>query len=177
VSDGMSASSIAPASAKPSGQPRGTAGSPNFAPLAAALTFAAIAWLALVLAAPVALARARLPVVPFAAYQIGSMVCHQRPERSFHLMGIQMPVCARCLGLYAAGAAGLAAGWFRRKRRTPETTRILLAVAALPIASTVALEWIGAIDTSNLARALTGLPLGAVAGTSAVESLRRMRSA
>src|SRR5260221_7816536 len=43
----------------------------------------------------------------FAVYGMGSVLCHQRPERSFHLWGVQLPVCARCVGVYA-GAALLA---------------------------------------------------------------------
>jgi len=37
-------------------------------------------------------------------YLVGSLLCHQRPERSFFLWGSQMPVCARCLGIYAGAA-------------------------------------------------------------------------
>ena len=49
-------------------------------------------------------------------YLIGGVVCHQRPERSFHLHGVQMPVCARCAGLYlGAGLGVLAAAGFRRR--------------------------------------------------------------
>src|SRR5262249_31783801 len=33
-------------------------------------------------------------------YAMASMLCHQRPERSFYLWGSQMPVCARCAGIY-----------------------------------------------------------------------------
>lgn len=25
--------------------------------------------------------------------------CHQLPERSFHIKGFQMPLCARCMGI------------------------------------------------------------------------------
>src|SRR4030095_15526888 len=32
----------------------------------------------------------------YAVYIVGSGICHQLPERSFHLWGPQMPVCARC---------------------------------------------------------------------------------
>src|SRR5687768_14239891 len=39
-------------------------------------------------------------------YAGGSVICHQRPERSFHLAGAQLPVCARCMGLYVGGAVG-----------------------------------------------------------------------
>src|SRR4029450_4313283 len=43
----------------------------------------------------------------FAAYVVGSFVCHQRPERSFYLRADQMPVCAGGAGIY--GGAALAA--------------------------------------------------------------------
>lgn len=32
-------------------------------------------------------------------FWIGSSLCHQLPERSFHWNGKQLPVCARCTGL------------------------------------------------------------------------------
>ncbi|WP_116591258.1 DUF2085 domain-containing protein [Methanobrevibacter thaueri] len=28
------------------------------------------------------------------------LICHRRPERSFHIKGHQFPVCARCTGFY-----------------------------------------------------------------------------
>jgi uncharacterized membrane protein len=93
------------------------------------------------------------------------MVCHQRPERSFHLAGVQLPVCARCFGLYLSGAIGLVGAFVGVRRAWPASTiRILLGVAALPIAVTVTLEWLGLIHTTNLFRMLTGVPLGFAAG-------------
>ena len=67
----------------------------------AALALAAIVWLTLLILAPV------LPV-PMAGivYALGSRICHQRPERSFHLFAAQLPVCARCVGIYAGAAIG-----------------------------------------------------------------------
>jgi hypothetical protein len=49
-----------------------------------------------------------------------SAVCHQLPERSFLWLGGPMPVCARCLGLYAG----------------------LLAVAVRPIRVPAAAVWV-----------------------------------
>src|SRR5580658_9209119 len=46
-------------------------------------------------------------------YAAGSVICHQRPERSFHLLGAQMPVCARCAGIYAGGAVAAIVVWYR----------------------------------------------------------------
>jgi uncharacterized membrane protein len=138
---------------------------------AAGLTCAALAWVTLVLAAPVALSRGRLPVFTLAVYQAGALVCQQRPERSFHLAGVQLPVCARCLGLYLSGAVGLTLAFRSRRVFSARAARTLLAVAALPIATTVALEWFGMIQTSNVQRLLTGVPLGFAAGLLIVRSL------
>ena len=141
--------------------------------LTAGLTGAAVAWLAIILSAPAALSGGRLPAFTLAVYQAGSLVCHQRPERSFHLAGVQLPVCARCFGLYLAGAVGLMVASRRRQALPARAARTLLALAALPIATTVALEWLGLIQTSNLQRMLTGLPLGFAAGVVIVRLLSR----
>lgn len=29
-----------------------------------------------------------------------NIICHRKPERSFHIKGHQFPVCARCTGFY-----------------------------------------------------------------------------
>ena len=139
--------------------------------LAIAVTCAALAWVAMILTAPVALARARAPVFTLAVYHAGSLVCHQRPERSLHLAGIQLPVCARCFGLYLSGAVGLTLASLRRRALSTHAVRLLLGLAAVPIATTVALEWLGAIQTSNSQRLITGLPLGFAAGVVIVRSL------
>ena len=137
------------------------------------LTGAAVMWLMLILLSPVALASGRLSTLTMAAYHAGSLVCHQRPERSFHLAGAQLPVCARCFGLYLSGAVGLVVASRRRGSISAATSRLLLVVGALPIAVTVALEWLGLIHTTNVVRMLTGLPLGFAAAVVIVRSLAR----
>jgi uncharacterized membrane protein len=144
---------------------------------AAGVTCAALAWVTLVLTAPVALSRGRLPAFTLGVYQAGALVCHQRPERSFHLAGVQLPVCARCFGLYLSGAVGLTLASRSRRALSVRAARTLLAVAAVPIATTVALEWLGTIQTSNVQRMLTGLPLGFAAGVVIVRSLSGSRDA
>jgi uncharacterized membrane protein len=152
---------------------------------AVALTIAATLWALLIVATPFVAARAAgaagvargwMLWGVLAIYQFGSLVCHQRPERSFHLAGVQMPVCARCFGLYAAGAAGLLMAWAVRgtflEHGARDHARTLLAIAAIPIALSVALEWTGAIATTNLFRTMTGLPLGLAAGFVAIAALR-----
>jgi uncharacterized membrane protein len=140
---------------------------PRAAPLLLAAT--AVTWLAFVLLAPLALAHGYV-VAPTLVYEAAGLICHQRPERSFHLAGIQLPVCARCFGLYASGAAGALAACaapltFARWGRTRQTpTALALALAALPTAATLGLEWAGLWQPRGVTRAVAALPLGALAG-------------
>jgi len=101
-------------------------------------------------------------------YSVGSLICHQRPERSFHLGSAQLPVCARCLGLYAGGALGLVV-WtiISRTRRSQWSHRSaigLLMMSGAPTAMTLVSAWLGLGDPANAWRAALALPLGAVGG-------------
>jgi uncharacterized membrane protein len=50
---------------------------------------------------------------------IGYAVCHRIPERSFHIGSYQLPLCARCSGMYLGALTGLVfqslLGWKRGK--------------------------------------------------------------
>ena len=107
----------------------------------------------------------------FVIYAIGSLVCHQRPERSFYLWGAQLPVCARCVGLYlgatlAAAATLLAPEVGRRRRRAGwNALRIssrlkLLFCAALPTLLTLVYEWTTGRAPTNSVRGVTAAALG-----------------
>ena len=104
-------------------------------------------------------------------FAVGSLICHQRPERSFFLDGHQLAVCARCTGLYLSGAAGLA-GWlalkvargWRPMTFEPRVAVRLLVLAALPTAVSLASGTLAVWDGSNVTRALLAIPLGASAG-------------
>ena len=150
-------------------------------PLAVALTVGAVLWTALIVTAPLAL-HSRVAAGPATfVYAASSLICHQRPERSFRIGGVQMPVCARCSGLYVSGALGSILAWSgRRRTRAPSSGRlqavstggVVLAIAALPTAVTFGLEFVGLLKFSNAARALAALPLGVVAGWLFVRMLR-----
>ena len=138
--------------------------------LAAVLTGAAAVWAITILAVPLVAESA--PAMSAAIYAAASRICHQIPERSFQISGFQMPVCARCAGLYVTGALGAVMGWLviaplevRRRQR-------LLLAAAAPTAITWTLEYAGITAFSNLARALAALPLGLAAGWVFVQMLR-----
>ena len=104
-------------------------------------------------------------------FAIGAVICHQRPERSFFWDGHQLPVCARCTGLYLSGAAGFVAwvgakvvrGW-RPAAIDPRAALKLLVIAAVPTAMSVATGALGWWDGTNVTRALLAIPLGACAG-------------
>jgi uncharacterized membrane protein len=123
-------------------------------------------WVAALAIAPVAIV-SRVPVVARAAtvvYAAGSLVCHQRPERSFHIDGRQLPVCARCSGLYVSAlAGGLLALALGAVPWSSARARVWLGLAALPTLLTVTLELAGVAHPSNIIRMLSALPLGGIA--------------
>jgi uncharacterized membrane protein len=137
--------------------------------IAGILTLAAVCWIAVILSIPLTADRG----FGFGSvvYTIAALVCHQRPERSFHISGVQLPVCARCTGLYLAGALGAVAAWFGIAAN-PRRTRAVILIAALPTAFTVAIEWAAFAAPTNLLRAAAALPLGAAAGWLFVRMLR-----
>jgi uncharacterized membrane protein len=104
-------------------------------------------------------------------FAVGSVICHQLPERSFFFDGRQLPVCARCTGLYLSGAAGLVAwctvkllrGW-RPQPVNPRLAMGLLAIVAAPTVVSYLTGVFGVWDGSNLTRAVLAVPLGVVAG-------------
>jgi hypothetical protein len=98
--------------------------------LRAAFIAATAMWAVLLLAATWLAGRAHASaigsVVIIGVYAIGSAICHQLTERSFHLWRAQMPVCARCTGIYFGAVIGATAAALsgrakalRHKRATP----------------------------------------------------------
>jgi uncharacterized membrane protein len=137
-----------------------------------ALVLASTTWVAALTVAPFMASRAHLSPPLYACvvalYGAGAAICHQLPARSFRLWGAQMPVCARCTGIYvgAALAALVAAALSDARGEHPRgsVARTLLLVAALPSLATLVFEWTTGQAPSNLTRALAGLPLGAAVG-------------
>jgi uncharacterized membrane protein len=132
-------------------------------------------WVAALFIAPAAVDSPHHVVSLAAAtvYAAGSNACHQRPERSFHLAGRKMPVCARCTGLYVSAAAAAPFALLFATTLTARRARILLLVAAIPTAATWLLEFTGVMPFSNAARAAAALPLGFAAGWLVLSTLSR----
>lgn len=107
-------------------------------------------------------------IVAAAVDAVGRTVCHQRPPRSFHIGGSQVPVCARCAGLYWAVPFGFAAAWRRRPHgRGAASTGVhlsrvrgVLIVSTFPTLATIGIEWLNLAQLSNAVRAVAAIPLG-----------------
>jgi uncharacterized membrane protein len=102
---------------------------------------------------------------------VGSRVCHQRPERSFHTKSVQWPVCGRCTGIYLGAAIGGVAGCLagvRRRLSARTATVVLLTAASAPTLATWFAEWVGGVPIMNLTRAMAAVPLGAARAAVAV---------
>lgn len=101
-------------------------------------------------------------------HQAFGFVCHQIPERSFHLGGDPVALCHRCLGIFG----GLVAGVIVAPLASPRRLRSIVAgaqakwlvLAGLP----TAVDWaLGALEiwaNTPFSRTLTGALFGAVAG-------------
>src|SRR5262245_16870995 len=83
-------------------RPRSTARALTVLRLAAVLWAAAIPLAAATLSGPAAPGVVRLTAA--LPYAIGAVICHQQSARSFALWSQQLPVCARCTGIYVGAA-------------------------------------------------------------------------
>jgi hypothetical protein len=146
--------------------------------LRAALVAAVAAWAALLVVTPWLAGRPHASPIAsglmVAVYGIGSLVCHQLPQRSYYLWTAQMPVCARCAGIYAGAVIGAIAAILRparrgwpgsvpgRDTRRAHDVRIVLALAAVPTLATLLYEWATGDMPAHAIRAASGVPLGLV---------------
>lgn len=81
---------------------------------------------------------------------IGYAVCHQLPDRSFHVAGEQLPLCARCSGTFVGALIGFALLTLRGRR---------LAAALPPVRVLVVLVcFIAALAVDGLNSYLTFFP-------------------
>jgi uncharacterized membrane protein len=98
----------------------------------------------------------------------GSWVCHQLPERSPHLFGVQLPLCWRCTGILF-GALALFF-WLLAKKRVPPLVLCVLLSLLLPL--DVFYNVITHGDGNNARRLVTGLLWGFCATGAALQLLR-----
>lgn len=97
-------------------------------------------------------------------YALGSVVCHQIAERSFHWGATQFPVCARCTGLYVGGLVGLIAVAAIRRPLHSSRVRRAIVITAVPTVVTVTTMLLGWWDPGNIWRFSFAVPLGLTVG-------------
>lgn len=144
-----------------------------------AVLVGSLIWLVAILLAPLS-----HEALSAGTYLAGGFICHQRPDRSFHVAGRPMPVCARCTGLYASAPVGAIAALLTTRKRAqrraarlrdpipaPRVRAILLA-AAIPTAAMLAAEWLGFAHPSGAARAVAAAPLGAATAWTVTRAIR-----
>ncbi|HBB98278.1 MAG TPA: hypothetical protein DC054_23085 [Blastocatellia bacterium] len=123
----------------------------------------ALALVAMILGAPIAQANGH-PAFATPIYKAFSFVCHQIPERSFHLAGYKFAVCSRCTGLYSGFALAALIYPIVRSLRQTETPSILwLFLATVPLVIDFSLGYFSIWQNNHASRFATGALLGSVA--------------
>jgi uncharacterized membrane protein len=96
-------------------------------------------------------------------YRAFALVCHQRPERSFHWCGSPLAVCVRCTGIYTGALLGLLLYPWQpgiEAKKLPARRYLLGAMALLWL--DWALGATGLLRNNIASRLATGLLLGLV---------------
>jgi len=128
-----------------------------------AITAVALLLVGLIVAAPIAAAHGSVQPSSSIYYAFGYL-CHQIPERSFHVAGHKFAVCSRCTGLYAGFAlAALVYPLTRSLNRTDTPSRLWLLLAAVPLAIDFGLGYFDIWHNTHASRFVTGALLSSVA--------------
>ena len=132
---------------------------------------AAAVWLAMIVAAPLAKASG-LDAVASPLYYFFSFLCHQIPDRSFHVDGEQFAVCSRCFGVYFGLLAGLVAyPLWRGVDNIEPSPRVWLFLSLVPVIVDWSLTLFGVWKNTHFSRFLTGGVLGFACGMYLVPSI------
>lgn len=143
----------------------------------AIITAIALAIVGLIVGAPFFQAHGH-PEIASPIYKAFALVCHQIPDRSFHLSGHQFGVCSRCTGLYVGFAvAALVYPLARSLKRTDTPSRLWLILAALPLGVDFALSYFSIWQNNQLSRFSTGALLSSVAAFYIMPGLVELSSA
>jgi uncharacterized membrane protein len=95
---------------------------------------------------------------------LGSTVCHQLAERSYFYDGVQMPLCARCIGIhfgFVLSTAFLLIGPRKYASKLPSTKQLAVLVSIMAFYFLDAgLSYSNISTSDDLRRTLSGLALG-----------------
>jgi uncharacterized membrane protein len=99
-------------------------------------------------------------------------MCHGMPERCLELFGVAMPICARCVGVYAGLFAGLLLFLVLPALRE-KTVRIAAFVAVTPLALDGFTQLFGLRESTNPLRVATGIAAGLAFGIWVLTAVER----
>ena len=105
-------------------------------------------------------------------YSFYSYICHQLPERSFHVLGHQFAVCSRCFGVYFGLLAGvLTYRLWRPVASVEPLPRFWLFLSMIPISIDWSLGFFEIWENNHISRFITGLVLGVACAVFIVPAL------
>lgn len=124
-----------------------------------------VVWVVLIVIPPLAKANG-LVALSSPLYHFFSFICHQIPERSFHIGTEQFAVCSRCFGVYF----GLLLGFviyplWRNIDEIEPIPRFWLFASLIPIGIDWSLTIFGIWENNHPSRSITGLILGVACAT------------
>ena len=91
-------------------------------------------------------------------YFLFKFICHQKSDRSYFLWGTQLPVCARCLGIYGGLVVGLVIYPFFNKLTEHKVPKLKLSlIFILPILMDGIAQSLGLYTSSNIFRTIIGI--------------------
>lgn len=118
------------------------------------------AWVFVIVLAPVAAAN-NLESVANPIYSFFSYLCHQVPERSFHIENHSFAVCSRCFGVYFGLLAGFVIyPFFFKLENTEPLPRYWLFLSLVPVSIDFLLGVFGIWENTHWSRFVTGMILG-----------------
>ena len=120
-------------------------------------------WCLSIVGAPLARIAGAPAVIPDFLYAMFSRVCHQFPDRTFHLAGEPFGVCIRCSAIYFGFLAMLVAYpfvWSIGETAVPP--RWILIAGLAPMAIDVVLNFFGFHASSVLTRVISGSIAGMI---------------
>ncbi len=128
------------------------------------LSLLAALWCALIISPPF-LAEAGLDTGAALTRLFFAPICHQIPERSLHILGTPLPVCARCAGIYGGALLAFVLATFGvRAKLVARSAGAALTAAAVPSLVGWILSGAGFIPDAAIMRAVAGGILGAAVG-------------
>ncbi len=118
-------------------------------------------WCAAIVLAPVLSVSQAFGSAGKLLYDFFSPICHQMDERSFHIAGAKLGVCARCTSIYFGFLAGsLLYPTVRKIRRPAVPDRWVLLAAFLPMLLDVLSGIAGVHEITITTRTITGTIAG-----------------